>query len=546
MAKDSLAAGLRALADGSWDEARASFEHALAEDPTPEAWDGLGWTGWWQADEALTLRAREQAYRLFRARGDDGDAGRVAAWLAADYREFRGDEAVARGWLVRAHRLLDGRPESADHGWLAVLEADVMMNFGGDLAEVQRLSLEAARMGREFGVPDLEAVGLGQAGAATVVRGDVDEGMRLLDEASAIASGEDLQFPISQAWAMCSLISACDGVGDFPRAAQWAEQMRGFTDRWGGRQLLGMCRSAYGRVLATRGDWASAESELMAAVEDLETARPGMSGGGLVRLAELRNRQGRVDEARDLYERAGAAGQLGLAELALEAGDAAAAEHAAERVLRRTPPGNMLGRLPALELLVRARARSGRLELASEACEEVGAVSERLGTPYLRGRARLCAGELSAAEGEHDAARRSFEDAIDCFDAGSAPYEGGIARLGLARGLSGLGYDAQAAAEALAARETFAALGAVRDAERAELPAVTSNGGAGAAELSELTARELEVLKLVAQGLSDKEIAERLVVSPHTVHRHVANVRTKLRLPSRSAAVAYAARCGLL
>jgi ATP/maltotriose-dependent transcriptional regulator MalT len=544
MAQDSLAAAQSALARGAWDEARTAYEASLIEDPTPEAWDGLGWTGWWQADEGLTLRAREQAYRLYRARGDNGDAARVAAWLAADYREFRGDEAVARGWLVRAHRLLDDLPEGPDHGWLAVLEADVMLNFGDELAEVERLSLEAARIGREFGVPDLEAVGLGQAGAATVVRGDVTGGMRLLDEASAIASGEDLQFPISQAWAMCSLISACDGVGDFPRAAQWAEQMRGFTDRWGGRQLLGMCRSAYGRVLATRGDWESADSELTAAVEDLETARPAMSGADLVRLAELRVRQGRTDEARELYERAGAAGQLGLAELALDAGDSAAAEHAAERVLRRTPSGNVLGRLPALALLVRARARSGRFEEAHEACEEVHSVSERLGTPYLRGRARLCKAELSAARGEHDEARRSFEDAIDCFAAGSAPYEGAIAQLGLAQALSALGYDTQAAAEALAARETFSALGAARDAERAQLPAVSTNGGAGA--LSELTARELEVLKLVAQGLSDREIAERLVVSPHTVHRHVANVRTKLRLPSRSAAVAYAARCGLL
>jgi ATP/maltotriose-dependent transcriptional regulator MalT len=544
MAEDSLSAGLDALARGAWDEARENFEGALTRDPTAEAWEGLGWAGWWQADEELTLRARDQAFRAFRARGDDGDAGRVAAWLAADYREFRGDQAVARGWLERAHRLLDGRPESADHGWLSVLEADVMLNLGDDLERVEGLSLEAARIGREFDVPDLEAVGLAQAGAATVVQGRVDEGMRRLDEASAIAAGENLHLPISQAWAMCSLISACDGVGDFPRAAQWAELMRGFTDRWGGRQLLGICRSAYGRVLATRGDWEGAESELTAAVEDLEAARPGMSNGGLVRLGELRARQGRSHEARALYERAGPAGQLGLAELALDDGDAAAAEHAAERVLRRTPQGSILGRLPALELLVRARARRARFAEARAACEEVNELSERLGTPYLRGRARLCAAELAAAQGEHDAARRSFEDAIDCFAEGSAPYDRAVAQHALARELAVLGHEAQAAAEMLAAHETFAALGAVRDAERAQLPAVVAESDGDG--LSVLTDRELEVLKLVAQGLSDRAIAERLVVSPHTVHRHVANVRTKLRLPSRSAAVAYAARSGLI
>lgn len=544
MAVDSVSAGRDALARGAWDDARLSFEAALDGEPMPEAWEGLRWVGWWQADEDLTLRAGEQAYRAFRARGDDGDAGRVAAWLAADYREFRGDLAVASGWIERAHRLLDGRDESADHGWLTLLEADVILNSGGDLGTVERLSLEAARIGRQYGVPDLEAVGLAQAGAAMVVCGSVEEGMRRLDEASAIAAGEDLHLPVSQAWSMCCLISACDGVGDFPRAAQWCELMRGFTERWGGRQILGICRSAYGRVLATSGDWASAETELTAAVEDLETARPGMSAGGLVRLAELRRRQGRVEEARELFTRAGPAGHLGLAELALEAGDAAAAEHTAERVLRRTPEGSMLGRLPALELLVRARAGQGRFDSAGEACSEVDAISRQLGTPYLRGRARLVIGELASAAGDHDAARRSFEDAIDCFTEGAAPYDRAAAQIALARELAALGHAEQAEAEARGAQETFAALGAVRDAEHAVLdPGAPTPANA---ELSELTARELEVLKLVAQGLSDREIAERLVVSPHTVHRHVANVRTKLRLPSRSAAVAYAARAGLL
>jgi DNA-binding NarL/FixJ family response regulator len=149
---------------------------------------------------------------------------------------------------------------------------------------------------------------------------------------------------------------------------------------------------------------------------------------------------------------------------------------------------------------------------------------------------------VAEARGDHEAARRECEDAVDEFTSESAPYDAAQARLVLARALAGLGRREAAAEEAQAARDAFATLGAPADQALADALLV---GGSGDG-LGELTARELEVLKLVAQGLSDSEIAERLVVSPHTVHRHVANVRAKLRLPSRAAAVAYAAREGLL
>jgi DNA-binding CsgD family transcriptional regulator len=542
-AEDLFQSAQAALARGEWQEARERFEAALAERESAAAWEGLGWAGWWLSDAEVAMPARERAYRAYRVTGDDMGAARVAAWLAADHREFRDEPAVGRGWLRRAHRLVDELPESADHGWVALIDGDFALNVDGDPVAAERLSDTAAGLGRALGVPDLEAIGLAQGGVARVLQGRVEEGMRRLDEASAIAVGEELQLPASMAWSLCCMVSACDGVGDFPRAAQWCNAMRAFADRWGGRQILGICRSAYGRVLATSGDWPAAEAELTAAVGDLEAARPGMAAGGLVRLGELRARQGRVDEARALFERAGSRGLVGLGELALDDGDASAAADAAERVLRGVSTESVLDRLPALELLVRARARLGDLEAAAVACEQVAGATEALGTPYLRGRARLIAGELAAAAGNLDEARHAFEDAVDLLTDGSAPYDAAVARLELARALAALGRDRQAAAEALAAREAFAALGASRDLRRAEGPLAEP---APASPAGELSPRELEVLRLVAQGLSDAEIAERLVVSPHTVHRHVANTRAKLRLPSRSAAVAYAARAGLL
>jgi DNA-binding CsgD family transcriptional regulator len=571
-ATDPLAAGQAALARGAWEEARECFQAALGDDgESGEALEGLGWAGWWLSDERLTIGSRERAVRAYRARGDLGAAARVAAWLAADFREFRDEGSVGQGWLRRAHSLIGELPESADHGWVTLIDADFSLNLDADAVRAERLSLAAAELGRRLAVPDLEAVGLAQAGIATVLQGRVDDGMRRLDEASVIAANEDMQLPVSAGWALCCLISACDGVGDFPRAAQWCATMREFSDRWGGRQLAGVCRSAYGRVLAANGDWPAAEAELTAAVADISQSRPGIAAGGLVRLGEHRARQGRAEEAHELFEQAGPAGLVGLGQLALDGGDARTATDIAERVLRATPEAVLLARLPALELQARSRAALGAAgasgapgdstspdaDAAEAALAELERTVAALDTPYLRARARLVAGELAAARGDHDAARQACEDAVDCFGEGSAPYEAAVARLELAGALAKLGLEERAATEARAARDVFERLGAKRDLERADRrlaevgdslanSAGTSDAEAPASGGADLSPRELEVLALVAQGLSDAEIAERLVVSPHTVHRHVANIRAKLRLPSRAAAVAYAAREGLL
>jgi ATP/maltotriose-dependent transcriptional regulator MalT len=321
--------------------------------------------------------------------------------------------------------------------------------------------------------------------------------------------------------------------------------MRDIAERWGGRQLMAVCRSTYGRVLATSGDWERAEGELVAALTEMEASRPGQASGGLVRLGELRARQGRTDEARALFERAGTAGRLGLGELALNDGDAATAADAAERVVRRLPEADMLSRVPALELLVRAQAALGRLGDAARSLAQLEEAGERLGTPYLLGRVGLVAGELALARGASDEARRACEDAVDRLTESSAPYDAAVARVVLARALTAQGRPEHAEAELRTARDAFAEFGAMWDLARAE--AMLAGGAAGRAEaVGELSAREVEIVRLVARGLSDAEIADRLVLSPHTVHRHVANVRTKLRLPSRTAAVAYAARAGLI
>ncbi|HST68161.1 MAG TPA: LuxR C-terminal-related transcriptional regulator [Solirubrobacterales bacterium] len=550
MEGDRCLAGEAALARGAWEEARRHFDAALAEAETAEALEGLGWVGWWLGDMEATFANREKAYRIHRQAGDRCGAARMASWLAMDSLDFRGDHAVGAGWLGRARSLLDGQPPCQEQGWLSLFDGYYEVKVKGDTEAAAALGRDTAALGHELGVADLEALGRALEGDALVVGGKIEEGMRCIDEAAALAASEEFELSVSPIFTQCIMIGACELAGDFGRVAQWCEAMRLEGERLNGRHVIGVCRSAYGNVLTARGEWPQAEAELTDALGALEATRPGLAPAGLVRLGELRVRQGRTEEARALFERAVPAplALTGLGALALQDGDAQRAAEIAERLLRRGPVAP-LDRVAPLELLARARARLGEPDAARAALEDLNGIVNDRRMPYLKGRSHLVAGELALAAGEAEEARQEIEDAADLFVESSAPYETALARLALAEALSRLGRAEAAEAEALAARDGFAALGATADAERAA-QAASGKGGQAAvgdgAPLGELTPREQEVLRLVAQGQSDAEIAEQLVVSPHTVHRHVANVRTKLRLPSRAAAVAYAAREGLI
>ncbi len=230
--------------------------------------------------------------------------------------------------------------------------------------------------------------------------------------------------------------------------------------------------------------------------------------------------------------------------MALDRGDARRAAELVERVLRRAPADQRLDRAPALELLVRACASRGELERAASALEELREIEGVVGTEALRACADLAEATLRAAGGDHERARALLEDAIDGFERSRAPFEAATARLELATSLVALGHPEDAAREAELARDGLLTLGASVAAERAA--ATLAALGRAHLPLPELTRREREVLCLLAEGLTNREIAERLVISEHTVHRHVANILRKLELPSRTAAAARAVRSGLL
>lgn len=544
---EHLTEGQAALDEGRWQAARDAFDRANTVRESGEAHEGLGWVGWWVADETLTFSSRERAYELYLDADEPAAAAHVAAWLAADFYEYRDEEIPARGWLKRAHRLIDGHEPVEEHGWIALIDASFSRYLDCDLEAMLPAARRGVEIGRQFDVADLETVGLAYEGMALSGLGFVDEAIAKLDEAASIAVVEDMALPFSPAWAYCCMLSTCEGNGDFPRGLQYCEAMRKFVERWGGRHLFGICRTSYGRILTAGGDWSTAESELVAAIEDFRFARPGRASAGLYRLGELRARQGRSDEARELFEQAGTYGLLGIGEIHLADGDFEEATDIANRVLRKYPDDALIDRLPALELLTSGSIGLEDLTTAERSEAEIERTAGICGTPYVSGRAHLTRAELFLAKGDLEAARISSEDAIDCFAESSAPYDRARAELYLARILRLLDREQRSDDLIESAREMFETLGAERDVEACDrLRSGREQVDTAGPSVSDLTAREIEVLRLVAGGMNNPEIAAELVVSPHTVHRHVANIRTKLRLPSRSAAVAWASRQNLL
>lgn len=538
----AMSIGWEALARGAWEEALTLFAAQGAE---PEALEGVGVAQWWLDDAEATIGARKQAYRLYRARGDAVAAARIASALAWDSVLFGGRTAVARGWLGRAERLLHGQPVCVEHAWLAIREAEVGLSAGDP-----ELALAAARrasaVGSQLGAEDVQVVGRSLEGVALVQRGEVSAGMRCLDESAAAATAGDVTDLMWIGKVCCNMIAACEDVGDVERAAQWCDEVKDFARRWELRTLFNVCRTQYAAVLLQRGTWAEAEAELTAALEVFASSRRGALVDGIARLGELRRRQGRLEEARSLFRQAEphAVARLGAAELALDEGDTSRAFALAERIVRTTPAGRQLALIPALNLLVRAAAADGRPEVAREVAARLGLVAAVVATDGARAASSHADGLAAASSGDLDAARTHLEDAVDCYGRWSSPYERARARLALARVLAESGKHAAATIEVASAMMAFEELDARHDANEAALLWQTLHPSTRAGH--PLTGREREVLALVAAGRSNREIAERLVLSEHTVHRHVSNILRKLGEPTRAAAIAKAARDGLL
>lgn len=291
------------FAQGQWERARAGFEAVLAQEESAEALEGLAEAAWWLEDASAVLDARQRAYRLFRRRGDDLGAGRVATELGFDHALFRLELAVANGWFQRAHRLLGELGPVAEQVWLALREAELAYHTAGDMSYTRELATSARKLAVDLGLLDAEMMGLALEGLALVGLGEVDEGIHRLDEATVAAVGGELESYKAINAICCFMIFACERVRDIERASQWCEHYMVYCQRNDMPQYLAFCRVHHASVLAARGRWAEAEGSLETAREELQ-ARPAWSLTVFERLGELRRRQGRFDEAAALFESA--------------------------------------------------------------------------------------------------------------------------------------------------------------------------------------------------------------------------------------------------
>jgi len=548
---DSIGIGRKALNSGQWEKAKGAFEQAIREEPCAEAFEGLAMSAWWVGAPSLIFSNREKAYELYRHSGDDVGAARMAIWLEWDYNSMKGQGAVANGWQQRAHRLLDFHEPVPEYCWLNIRHALLSLFRDNDPVASRTFADAAIQTARSLGNLDLELMALSVEGLALVSEGNVARGMSILDEVAASIVGGEVKDLVVVVHAICYVVTACERVRDFERAAQWCEQATELAQRWNVSTLYAVCRTQYADMLMWWGRWKEAESELLAASVNLEKNRLGMNSLAIVRLAELRSHQGRTEEAETLFEKVkdqqGA--RLGIAELSLDHGDGRAALDLIERYLRNTPVYNVTARSAGLELLIRTKAFLNENSGIPEALAELRAIAETIGTVPLRASLKFAEGTMAATNNDHEAARCFLEDAADLFEQSSAPFEAARVRIMLAQSLRELNRKDIAVVEANHALESFQKVGASAEVERAKqlLQRLTLKAHPPEIpELAPLTERECEVLQYIAKGLSNFEIGQKLFISEHTVHRHVSNILAKLDLPSRTAAATLAVRHGLL
>lgn len=533
-----LARGQAALADYDWETARLCFAEAIEAGERAEAVDGLGQALYWQGDYPRSLALRERAHVLYRRRDDHRSAARVAVQLAALHWMIYANEAAMSGWLAHAERLVEEAGDCPERGWLELFRAA----GAEDPAECERRARAATEIGRRFGEPGLEFDAISAVGRSLVARGAVRDGMRLIDEAVAAIAGGVVADPWAAGEIYCTLFGACEMVVDVKRAQAWLRAVDNYVEDTGELPISAICRMHYGGLLVAAGRWSDAERELLLATEIYDETYRGTRFEPVLRLADLRARQGRLAEAERLIE-----GYEDLPEavsprarIHLARGEPGLAALTLDRFLTRR--GRGLASVPLLCLLVEALLAGGKVSEARRVAGELAELGDACGQPSVRGLAALSRARVAAAAGDAGAAG-NFEEALAAFVDAELPYDLARARLEYATTVAESRPDV-ARSEARAALAGFEEVRASPDADAAAalLRRLGDRARSWPKGSGTLTRRETEVLSLLAEGCSNNEIAQRLYVSPRTAEHHVTNILGKLRVANRAEAAAYAVR----
>lgn len=532
---DILEHGRGAYRRRAWADAYASLSHADRMSP-------LGRDDLELLATAAYLTGRELDYRAILERVHHADvaanapvrAARSAFWIGFSSM-FSGDVALATGWLSRARRLLDSR-ECVEQGYLLLPEFERHL-AEGNIEAAHRAASAAVEIGTRFFDADLIAAARHLQGRVLVLEREINAGLALLDEAMLAVIGGELS-PIMTGLIYCSVIEVCQRVYAMSRAREWTSAL----SRWCEQQpelvaFTATCLVRRAEILRLQGEWPDAMMEVRRACERCEQVNRKPPAAALYQQGEIHRLRGEFEPAEEMYRAASSRGfepQPGLAMMRLAQGRTDAAAAAIRRVLSGATETFQRTRL--LPAYVEIMLAAGDIQEARSACRELEELASVIDTDAVRAMAAHGQGAVALAAGDAREAFASLRRAFELWDKVEAPHEAARARMLLGLAFTSLG-DAEAGSlELAAARAVFEQLGAAPDLARLE----AAEKRTPAKRHPELTPRELQVLRLIAAGKTNKAIARQLSVSERTVDRHVSNILTKLGVPSRAAATAYA------
>ncbi|HLO28445.1 MAG TPA: LuxR C-terminal-related transcriptional regulator, partial [Anaerolineales bacterium] len=534
---DPIFAGQSALKSANWQAAKKQFENALREADTPEAHDGLGLALWWLNEISAAHEQRTLAYLGYKSNGDLPKSARLAAWLAREQVFLRANVSAMNGWFGRAFRLLEETGPCAEEGWVKIYHASMTAAPEGQ----EQIASGVIETARKYHDPDLEAFALAVFGSALVAQTRIKEGMNAVDEAmTAVISGEVRDYFVASE-TFCVTLSTCELAGDLVRTNHWCESALKYARRYQCTFLSAYCRTTYGSLLAETGRWQDAETALTEAIHTFDTGHHGLRVNAVLKLADLRVSQGRLEEAEVLlggYEDYGSS-VLPRARLYLAHGELNLAQAVLEQALQ-ADPSPALQRAPLLRLLVDVLLAANDLQSARQRADELVTLSKLTGSNLFLAQAELALGQVQRYAGKADAVTH-LRSALDHLNVHEGSLLACRVKLELARTLKDTD-RAGAITLAKAALAGFERMGAAHEADQTQglLREMGTSGKVSPRSHDQLlTRREEEVLELLAHGLSNREIASRLVVSAKTVEHHVSQVLGKLGLHHRAEAAAY-------
>jgi DNA-binding CsgD family transcriptional regulator len=521
----------------AWSDAYDALSRADRAAPlAPDDLELLATAAYLVGRDAEYLQALERAHQSYLHAGEPLRSARCAFWLGLRL-SFRGETGQANGWFARAERLVEQKEtESAEEGYLKLRIAEDCLD-SGESEEAFTAALEAATVGERFLDLDLVAIARHQQGRARLQQQRAAEGLALLDETMILVTAGRLS-PIVTGLMFCSVVDSCQRVCALDRACEWTTALSEWCDAQADMvAFTGACRVHRSEILHLHGDWSGAITQAERAFERARGTDTSAAAAAAYQEGEIHRLRGNADLAEEAYRRASDHGLEplpGLALLRASQGKSDAAAALLRRALRLT--SSYFRRVRLLPASVEIFLASGDDEEARAALTELEELSQKLDTSALRGHAAQARGALELAANRAETALRALRVAADVWQSVGAAYLLATVRASIGVAYRALGDEEGAELELEAAKAAFDRLGATPDVKRLEA-AATPNANA---RRFGLTAREHEVLRLIASGMTNRAIASRLFLSERTIDRHVSNIFGKLSVSSRAAATASA------